>query len=187
MSLASVLVISANVRSLALNVFASACAACLALRLGAVGQKIQRRLDRKLLRADLEAQRRDRLIEQAVPRAAPGQRFLLEELLDAVLKLVRLVLADVFEPRPIVAKRRRLHRALQQRLVETIELEREEQQMHRRCRQPFRHVAVELRDRGIDRVARMDQPRIRAEPAHQVVDRLVSLDHGSEPLAAAVA
>ncbi len=49
--------------------------------------------------------------------------------------------------------------------------------MRGRRRQPLLHVAVEFGARGIDRVAGMNEPRIRREPPHQVVERLVA-PHG---------
>ena len=76
----------------------------LALLAGAVLQQVQRRLDRKLLAADLEAQRRDGLVEQPVPGGIAGLRLLVEQLLDAVLELIGLVLAQILDPRPVIAE-----------------------------------------------------------------------------------
>src|SRR5260370_28606532 len=66
-----------------------------------IPHEIERRLDRERLRADLAAQAGDGLVKQAVPRRQASPRPLMKELLDAVLELVRLVLADVFDPRPV--------------------------------------------------------------------------------------
>ena len=104
-----------------------------------------------------------------------GHRFLVEQLLDAVLELVGLVLADVFEPRPVVAERRILHGGFEHGVVEPIELEREEQEMRGGGRDPLLHVAVEFGARGIDGVAGMDEAGIGNEPAEQIVERLVAL------------
>ena len=71
----------------------------LALFAVAVLQQIQRRLDRKLLAADLEAQAGDGLVEQPVPGGIAALGFLVEQLLDAVLELIRLVLAQILDPR----------------------------------------------------------------------------------------
>ncbi len=70
MSLASVLVISAKVRSLSLNVLASAFAA--ALRFSPVRSCIKFSVGsiRKVLAADLEAQRRDGLVSNSRFQAA---------------------------------------------------------------------------------------------------------------------
>ncbi len=97
----------------------------------------------------------------------------MEQLLDAVLELIRLVLAQVLDPRPVMAERRRLHRALDHGIVEAVEFEREEQEMRRCGGQPLGHIAVKLRDRGIDAVPGMNQPGIGAETPCEIVDRLV--------------
>ncbi len=67
-------------------------------------QPVQRRLQRQLLAVDVEAQFGHRLVEQAVPGAAAGHRLFVEELLDAVLELVGLVLPQIEHPGPVVAE-----------------------------------------------------------------------------------
>src|SRR5207253_8671731 len=96
-----------------------------------------------------------------------------KELLEAVLELIRFLLADVLEPRPIVAERRILHGRRKLVVVEAIELEHEEQQVRGRGGDALLYVGVELRARGIDGIAGMDEPGIRREPAENVVERLV--------------
>ena len=66
------------------------------------------------------------------------------------------------------------HRRFDQRVVDAVEFEREEQKMRRRRGQPLLHVAVEFGARRIDGVAGMQEPGIGAEPAHQIVDRLIA-------------
>ena len=70
------------------------------LALGAVTvlQEIERRLDRELFRADLEAQTGDGLVEQPVEGGIAGLRLLQEELLELVVELVRLLLAQPWYP-----------------------------------------------------------------------------------------
>ena len=79
-----------------------------ALRLSGVAvlQQVQRRLDRELLAADLEAQRRDGLVEQPVPGGIAALGLLVKELLDPVLELIRLVLAQILDPRPVMSRAR---------------------------------------------------------------------------------
>ena len=108
----------------------------------------------------------------------------MEQLLDAILELIRLVLAQILDPGPIVREFGRLHRALDHGIVHPIEFEREEQQVHRCLRQPLGDVTVEFGDRGIDAVAGMNQTGIGSEPAGEIVDRLVAPDRFGEPLAA---
>ena len=98
LSLASVLVISVKVRRFSRKVAASASARLAAHLAVGVLQQVQRRLQRQLLAVDVEAQVGHRLVEQPVPGAAPGDRLFVEQLLDAVLELVGLVLAQVDAP-----------------------------------------------------------------------------------------
>jgi len=69
-------------------------------------------------------------------------------------------------------------------IVDTVEFEREEQQMHRRIGQPLGNVAVEFGDRGIDAVAGMNQAGIGAQTPGEVLDCLIAPDRLGEPLAA---
>ena len=73
-----------------------------------------------------------------------------------------------------MAERRIGHRRFQHRVVNAVELEGEEQKMRRGGRHPLLHVAVKFVARRIDRVAGVHEPGIGAEPAHQIVDRLVA-------------
>ena len=148
----------------------------LALLLARILQQIERRLDRQRLGADLEAQPRDGLVEQPVPGRIGGHRFLVEELLDAILELIGLVLADVLEPRAVVAELGIGHRRFELGVVEAVELQHEEQQMRRCAGEALLHVAVEFGAHGIDRVLRVDQSGIGGEPAEQIVELLVALD-----------
>ena len=65
------------------------------------------------------------------------------------------------------------HRRLKLGVVDPVQFEREEQEMHRDRGDAFLHIAIEFRARGVDRVAGMDQPGERNEPAQQVVERLI--------------
>src|SRR5262249_55998431 len=111
---------------------------------GGILHEIERRLDRERLRADLEAQAGDGLVEQAVPRRIAGHRLLMKELLDAVLELIGLVLADVFDPRPVMRQHPILHGGFELGVVEAIELEREEQEMRGGGGDALLHVSVEF-------------------------------------------
>src|SRR3954468_22300753 len=104
----------------------------------------------------------------------------MEQLLDPIFELVRLVLADVFDPRPIMAERRLLHGCFELGVVDPVELEHEEQEMRGGSRDALLHVGVELRAGGIDGVTRMHETGIRNEPAEKIVKRLVTLDRLDE-------
>ena len=155
----------------------------LALFRRAVLQQRQRRLDRQFLAANLETQACDGLIELPVPCGISADGFLMEQLLDPILELVRLVLAQILDPGPVVIERRRCHRALDHLVIDAVEFEREKQKVRRGCGDAFGHVAVELRDRRIDGIARMGEPRIGRQPPGEIVDRLIAPDRLGQPLA----
>src|SRR3978361_512790 len=79
----------------------------LALFAGAILQQVQRWFDRQLPGADLEAQARDGLIEQPVPGAVTALGFFMEQLLDTILELIRLVLAETPPPAETMGRRPR--------------------------------------------------------------------------------
>ena len=143
-------------------------------------QLVEGRLERQFLAAHLEAQRRDGLVEKAVPGGAPGDRLFVEQLLDLVLELERLVLADVLEPGPVAGKRLRLHRGVEHRIVDAVELEGEEQELARGRGQALLRVAVELGPLRIGGVAGIDEAGIGHDPAEEILDRLVAQDGGAE-------
>ncbi len=128
LSLASVLVISANWLHVVLERVRQRLRGGLALLRRAVLQQIERRLDGERLAQHLEAQIGDRGVEQPVPGGIGRHRFFVEQLLDAILELIGPVAAHVLEPRPVMAERRIGHRRFEQRVVDAVELEREEQE-----------------------------------------------------------
>ncbi len=158
----------------------------LALCAVTVLQQVQRRLDRQFLGRDLEAQARDGLVEQPVPGGIAALGFLVKQLLDAILELIGLFLAQILDPRPIMRQFGRLQRAFDHGIVDPVQFEPEEQQMHRCIGQPLGDVAVEFGDRGIDAVAGVNQPGIGAETAGEIVDRLKASHRLREPGAAAL-
>ena len=50
------------------------------------------------------------------------------------------------------------HRLFQNRVLDPIEFEREEQQMNRCCGEPLLNVAIKFGAGGIDRIAGMNEP-----------------------------
>ncbi len=98
-----VLVIRVKVRRFSLNVFANAFGSGLAQDAIRILQEVQRRLERQFLAVHLEAQCGHGFVEQAVPGATAGDRFFVEQLLKLVLELVGPVLAQVDQPRTVMA------------------------------------------------------------------------------------
>src|SRR6478752_2863971 len=80
-----------------------------------------------------------------------------------------------------MAERRLLHGGFELGVVDTVELEHEEQEMRGRSRDALLHVGVELRAGGIDRVARMHETGKRNEPSEKIVERLVALYSFHQP------
>ena len=104
MSLASVLVISVKVRRFFLKVAASASARLAARLASASCRRFSVGSSVSSLAVDVEAQVGHRLVEQPVPGAAPGDRLLVEQLLDPVFELVGLVHPQVEHPGAVVAE-----------------------------------------------------------------------------------
>ena len=135
-------------------------------------QKVQRRLDRQLFALDDEAEARHRLVEEPVPGGPAGDALLMEELLDAVLQLVGLLLADVLEPRPVMAERGIAHGDVEHGVVDPVQLQRKEKQVRAGIGDLLLDVAIELRADGIAGVAGMEQAGIGDDPPEQLLQRL---------------
>ena len=183
MSLASVLVMSANRRRLAPSVAASALAAVSRIFASGSMQLAEQRLERQALAFEVEPQRRHRVVEQPVPGGGRAHRFVEEQALELVGELMRLLLADVLEPGAIMPERRRAHRRLKLRIVEAIEFELEKQEIAGERGHPFLRVAVEFRPRRIAGVGGVEQRRIGHDAAGQILQRLVRLDRRGQCLA----
>ena len=181
MSLASVLVISVKVRRFLRKVAASASDACRRTSPSASCSRFSVGSKQHLLAADVEAQLGHRLVEEAVPGAAAGHRLLVEELLDAVLELVGLVLPEIDDPGPVVAEQRvGVERLLDQLVVDQVQLQREEQQMRAGVRHLLLDVAIELGALRVRGVAGIDQPGIGRDAADQLLQRLEIAQCGAE-------
>jgi hypothetical protein len=149
----------------------------LALCLVPVGEKVERALEVQLLAIDLELQRRHRLVEQPVPGRGAGHRLLVEQLLDLVVELVGLGLAQFGEPRPVAAERRIGRKApLDHRIVDAVEFQPQKNEAGRQIGQRLVHVAEELGAGRVLRVPHILQEGIGAEPAGDVVQRFDPAD-----------
>ena len=184
MSLARTLEISAKVRKFALSVAAIASDAFSRIFSSGVLEQVERRLQRHFGAVDLETQRGDGLVEQAVPGGMAGDRLLVEQLLDPVFELERLFAAQVLDPRPVMGQRRLLHRPRQRRIVEPVQFKLEEQQVGRGGGDLVLRVAVKFRPDRIDGVFRIGQPGEGHDFRDQVVDRLIARDGVVKLLAA---
>ena len=134
--------------------------------------------ERQFLSVHPEAQAGDGLVEQPVPRTASGDGFLVEKLLDPVLELMRLFAADVLEPGPVVSERLHRHGGIKHAIVDTVEFQREEQQIDRAGGDALLRIAVELGARRVGDIAGMDEAGIADHAAEPVLDPLVALQGG---------
>ena len=110
----------------------------------------------------------------------------MEELLDAVLELVGLLLAHILDPRPVMAERWVGHGGVQRGVVDAVELKREEQEMDGGRGQPLLHVAVELGARRVAAVAGIEQRGVGDQPPERVLDCLVALERLGQRLSGAL-
>ena len=181
MSLASVLVIEGEGAQVLPEGPGQRVGGGVARRLVRLLKLVQRRLQRKLLAADFELQFGHRLVEKAVPGAAAGHGLLVKELLDAVLELVRLVHAQVDDPRAVAAGLPvGLHGPVDDRVVDAVQFQFEEEQTGTGVGHLRLGVAVELGIRRICRVGEIGEAGIRHQAAHDVLQRLVLGDRRSE-------
>ena len=95
----------------------------LAHRTVAIRQLVQRGADGQFLAAQRHPHRRDRLIEQPAPRAAPGHLLLVQQLLQFVGQLVRPEHAQVAQPGPPLRQRRIRQLLLQHRVIQPVQLQ----------------------------------------------------------------
>src|SRR5207244_4175815 len=101
-----------------------------------------------------------------------------KQLLDSIFELIGLVLTAVLDPRPVMAELRGLHRLLDDKVVDAIEFKREEQEMHGRRRDTLRDIAIEFRNRRIDRIAGVNEAGEGYQPPREIVDHLITF-HGA--------
>ncbi len=79
---------------------------------------------------------------------------------------------------------RRCQRRAHRRIIETVEFEREEQQVRRDRGDAFLHVTVELAVYWVGIVGRIEQPRIGHDTPKFVLQRLVLMHRLGHPVAA---
>ena len=137
--------------------------------------EIEDGLDRQGLAIDGKTQARDCLVEQPVPGAITGDRFFMKQLLELVVELIGLALADVLKPGPVMFEcpRRQFGG---ERVVEPVQFEFEEQKIRRRVGDLFLRVAIEFHPRRVGRIAGVNQPGIGHDAPEQFFQRLVTLD-----------
>ena len=176
MSFASVLVMSVKSRMFSLNTFASASAAACRLRPSGCIRKF--RVGSSASGSFSPSTSNLSAVIVSLKRrfheARDGDRLLMEQALELLLELVGLLLAQVVEPGLVAGQRRRLQRARQHRVVDLVDLQLEEDQVGRDGGELLLDVAVEFRVLGIGRVRGIEQPRVGAELAQRIAQRLVA-------------
>ncbi len=61
-------------------------------------KQIKRLLNRQFFAINIKTQARHGFIEQTVPGAVPGDRLFMEQLLELVFQLIRLIKTQIFQP-----------------------------------------------------------------------------------------
>jgi hypothetical protein len=137
---------------------------------GAIGvlQQRQRHFERQRLVINGELEAAHGLIKKPVPGCVPGHRLFVEELLDPVFELEGPVQPEIMDPGCVARGARILAEALlDQRIIDAVELEREEQKMGADICHRALHIAIELGDCRIGGVGEVSQARIGNDPPHQ--------------------
>ena len=151
----------------------------LALGLIRALQKIERGFNCQRLPVHLEAQVRHGFIEQPVERAVAGLGLFEEQLLQLVVKLIGPLLAQVLNPRPVVAEPRVLHGLFKRRIVNPVEFQFKEQQQGGNIRELGTHIAVKLAARRIRCIPHIIQLRIGTRASQKIGNGLIALErHG---------
>ena len=148
-------------------------------------QEIEHGLDRERLALHVKTQAGDGLVEQAMPGRGAGERFLMEKLFELFFELMRLFLADVIEPGAPARKRRLCGGCVQNRIVDAIELQLEEQELRRGVDDLAARVCVEFRADRVRDVAGVQEAGERHDAAEEILQLFVSRDGGPELLARA--
>src|SRR5262249_22715877 len=111
---------------------------------------------------------------------AARDRLFVKELFDAIFELIRLLLAHVLDPRAVMSEGRMRESLFDERVVDPIELEREEEEMRRSRGDLFLDVAVKFGAFRIGGIACVYQARVGNELAEQLLQRLELLHGGGE-------
>ncbi len=131
------------------------------------------------------AKLRHGFVEQAVEGGGDCHRLFEEELLQLVVELVGLVLAQIDDPGPVMAGSRIVrHAGVDHRVVDAVQFQREEQQMAGNVGDLGLHVAVELAVCRIGGVGEIGEAGEGADAADQIVERLVFPQRRADALGA---
>ncbi|MPL71127.1 hypothetical protein SDC9_16898 [bioreactor metagenome] len=148
----------------------------LALRPVVVGHQRRRRLEAQRLALDLEGQRGGGLVEEAIPGGGADDRLVVQEFLELVGQLIGLHRPHPVEDRLVAGHRRIGEDGLIGRVVDAVELEREEDERRGEGGDPVLRVRQELGARAVDGVLIIAQPGIGHDPPGRGLDRFVAVD-----------
>ncbi len=147
-------------------------------------QQAEGGFERQGLAVDVEAQRRDGLVEKAGPGRTARDGLFVEELFELGVELVGTILADVVEPRLVATERVLRGQAVENRVGDAVELQNEEQEVGRNRRDPILGVGQKLGPGGVGRVLGIDELGERGGAAQHLLEPLVGLDGFRETLPA---
>ncbi len=127
-----------------------------------------------------EAQTRHRLVEQPDPGGAAGDRLLVQQLLDVVGELKWSEGAGIAQPRRVAGKSRILELLLQDRVVDPVELEGEEEDGAGDRVDPLLHGLEEAADLRIAHIPGIDEIGVAHDPAERLLEQLVACHCAAE-------
>ena len=153
----------------------------LALRAVMVLKQIEDLGAGQLAAVEGEPQRRHGLVEQSRPCPPTGDRFLVQDLLDRIIQLMRAKAADVTDPWLIPGElRRRREPGLERLVLDPVELQGEKQDLGADRGRPLLHGLEEPGDLRILAIRGMEQLGVAGGPAEPLLDLLVAGDRRRE-------
>ncbi len=141
-----------------------------------IGQLVQRGADGQVLIAQPDAHRCDRFVEQAYPGGIGGEVAFVGQLLQFIGQLVRTEDPQVAQPRAIAGQGGIGQLRLQQRVIQPVQLQGEEDQVAADRRHLLIHRLVESPDRRIGRILGEQKLGIGGDPPEQFLDPLILAD-----------
>ena len=145
-----------------------------------VGQLVQRVADRQLLAIQVDPHRGYGFVEQPHPSAIGGQVAFVGQFLQFVAQLVRPEHPQVAQPRPVARQGGVGEFRLQRRVVQAVQLQREEDQVAADRRHPLIHALIEPADGGVAGIAGEQQLGVGPDAPQQFLDTLILGDRGTK-------
>ena len=139
----------------------------------AVGEEIERLAAGEFLSAHREAKIGDRLVEEAIPRGAAGNLLFVQDPFEVVGKLMRPERTNIAQPGLVMGEAGGLEALGQDRVVDPVDFQREEQKRRRDVGNALLHRLVEPRHLGVAHVLGIVELGEAADATDQLLQTLV--------------